>query len=51
VVEPFLLQQGLVQRTPRGRMLTRLAWQHLQLTPPAGALGQPGLFDEPPTDD
>jgi Holliday junction DNA helicase RuvB len=52
VVEPFLLQQGLVQRTPRGRMLTRLAWQHLQLTPPAGALAQTGLFDEPrPSDD
>src|SRR5688572_24427899 len=30
VVEPFLLQQGLLQRTPRGRLLTRLAWQHLR---------------------
>ena len=36
VVEPFLLQQGLLQRTPRGRLLTRLAWQHLRLeAPPA----------------
>jgi holliday junction DNA helicase RuvB len=43
VVEPFLLQQGLLQRTPRGRLLTRLAWQHLRLeAPPADA--QPGLF-------
>jgi len=43
-VEPFLLQQGLLQRTPRGRMLTRAAWAHLGETPPAG-LPQPGLFD------
>ncbi|GBD43952.1 Holliday junction ATP-dependent DNA helicase RuvB [bacterium HR40] len=44
-VEPFLLQQGLLQRTPRGRMLTRLAFEHLGLIPPP-VLGQPGLFDE-----
>ena len=47
VVEPFLLQQGLLQRTPRGRLLTRLAWQHLRLEPPPCADGQPGLFDGP----
>lgn len=29
VIEPFLLQQGLIQRTPRGRMLARKAWSHL----------------------
>ncbi|QDL92065.1 Holliday junction branch migration DNA helicase RuvB [Paroceanicella profunda] len=34
VIEPFLLQQGLLQRTPRGRMLGRRAWTHLGLTPP-----------------
>ena len=34
VIEPFLLQQGLIQRTPRGRMLGRRAWLHLGLTPP-----------------
>lgn len=34
VIEPFLLQQGLIQRTPRGRMLAQKAWQHLGLTPP-----------------
>jgi Holliday junction DNA helicase RuvB len=44
-VEPFLLQQGLLQRTPRGRLLTRLAWQHLGLLPPPGST-QPGLFEE-----
>ncbi|MGJ5619364.1 Holliday junction branch migration DNA helicase RuvB [Sulfitobacter sp. MF3-043] len=34
VIEPFLLQQGLIQRTPRGRMLARKAWVHLGMTPP-----------------
>ncbi|WP_054004149.1 Holliday junction branch migration DNA helicase RuvB [Shimia sp. SK013] len=34
VIEPFLLQQGLVQRTPRGRMLAPKAWQHLGLDAP-----------------
>ncbi len=34
VIEPFLLQQGLIQRTPRGRMLAQKAWQHLGLAPP-----------------
>ena len=46
VVEPFLLQQGLVQRTPRGRLLTRLAWQHLNLAPPADAMPQDDLFEQ-----
>ena len=36
-VEPFLLQQGLLQRTPRGRVLTRSAWRHLGLSAPAPA--------------
>ncbi len=45
VVEPFLLQQGLLQRTPRGRLLTRLAWQHLGLQAPQGVEAQAGLFD------
>jgi len=34
VIEPFLLQQGLIQRTPRGRMLAQKAWQHLGLEMP-----------------
>jgi Holliday junction DNA helicase RuvB len=42
VVEPFLLQQGLLQRTPRGRVLTDAAWRHIGLAPPAGT--QPDLL-------
>lgn len=39
VVEPYLIQQGFVQRTPRGRMATMLAWEHFRLPPPgAGAM-------------
>lgn len=34
VIEPFLIQQGLIQRTPRGRMLTALAYRHLGLEAP-----------------
>ncbi|PIV75475.1 MAG: Holliday junction branch migration DNA helicase RuvB [Rhodobacteraceae bacterium CG17_big_fil_post_rev_8_21_14_2_50_65_11] len=34
VIEPFLLQQGLVARTPRGRMLAQKGWSHLGLAPP-----------------
>lgn len=34
VVEPYLIQQGFVQRTPRGRVATPLAWQHFLLAPP-----------------
>lgn len=41
VVEPYLIQQGFLQRTPRGRVLTRLAYDHLGLTAPAT---QEGLF-------
>jgi Holliday junction DNA helicase RuvB len=42
VIEPYLLQQGLIQRTPRGRMLAQKAWTHLGMAPPAKASG---LFD------
>jgi holliday junction DNA helicase RuvB len=34
VVEPYLLQQGLIQRTPRGRMLTQSAWKHIGMASP-----------------
>jgi Holliday junction DNA helicase RuvB len=34
VIEPYLMQRGLVQRTPRGRMLAQSGWAHLGLTPP-----------------
>ncbi|MGF1444584.1 MAG: Holliday junction branch migration DNA helicase RuvB [Pikeienuella sp.] len=45
VVEPYLLQAGLIARTPRGRLLTPGAWRHLGLDPPAAA-GQGGLFED-----
>jgi len=34
VYEPYLLQRGLIERTPRGRAATRRAWRHLGLEPP-----------------
>jgi Holliday junction DNA helicase RuvB len=43
VVEPYLLQQGLISRTPRGRMLVQKAWVHLGLDAPR-ASGQQDLF-------
>jgi Holliday junction DNA helicase RuvB len=47
VIEPFLLQQGLIQRTPRGRMLAQKAWTHLGMAPPpAPGVVQPTLFEE-----
>ena len=47
IVEPFLIQQGFVQRTPRGRMLTPQAFRHLGLQPPTRDTLQMPLFDEP----
>jgi Holliday junction DNA helicase RuvB len=44
VIEPYLLQQGLIQRTPRGRMLAAKAWTHLGLAPPRRA-STGDLFD------
>jgi len=35
VIEPYLIQQGYLQRTPRGRVATAAAWRHLGLAPPA----------------
>ena len=43
VIEPYLLQQGLIQRTPRGRMLAPRAWSHLGLAPPPSS-GQATLL-------
>jgi holliday junction DNA helicase RuvB len=43
VIEPYLIQLGLVARTARGRCLNDLAWRHLDLSPPVG--NQSGLFD------
>jgi len=45
VIEPYLLQAGMIARTPRGRVLTAGAWRHLGLTPPKGA-AQSELFEE-----
>jgi holliday junction DNA helicase RuvB len=50
VVEPYLMQIGLLARTSRGRQLTAGGWEHLGLAPPAGAgasvvAEQRGLFD------
>ncbi len=47
IVEPYLLQQGFIQRTPRGRMLTAIAFQHLNKIIPQGFVGlQSSLFEE-----
>jgi holliday junction DNA helicase RuvB len=46
VVEPYLMQIGLLARTSRGRQLTESGWRHLGLTAPAATTAQqPGLFD------
>jgi Holliday junction DNA helicase RuvB len=48
IVEPYLIQQGFIQRTPRGRLLTALAFQHLGFAVPQGFVGmQASLFEEP----
>ncbi len=44
IVEPYLMQQGFVQRTPRGRMLTKPAFDHLGLAAPAQTAAQASLF-------
>ena len=43
VIEPYLIQQGFLQRTPRGRIATLAAYRHLGITPPA--TGGQGLFE------
>jgi Holliday junction DNA helicase RuvB len=45
VYEPFLIQQGLLMRTPRGRVTTPAAWSHLGLIPPPASEVAPGLFE------
>jgi holliday junction DNA helicase RuvB len=46
IIEPFLIQKGFLQRTPRGRLLTGLAFQHLGLPEPARDPSQFGLFGD-----
>ena len=55
VIEPYLIQEGFVQRTPRGRVLTRTAYRHLELPMPASLPAQldllaslPGAFEDVP---
>ena len=47
VAEPFLVRNGFMARTPRGRVATALGWEHVGRTPPAGAAT---LFDTPAPD-
>ena len=44
IIEPFLIQKGFLQRTPRGRLLTSAAFRHLGLAEPARDPSQFGLF-------
>jgi Holliday junction DNA helicase RuvB len=44
VAEPFLVRNGFMARTPRGRVATALGWEHMGRTPPAGI---PTIFDTP----
>jgi holliday junction DNA helicase RuvB len=44
IIEPYLMQQGFVQRTPRGRLLTGHAFRHLGLPEPQRDPGQFGMF-------
>jgi holliday junction DNA helicase RuvB len=45
VYEPYLLQQGFLERTPRGRVATANAYRHFGITPPPASGGQAALFD------
>ena len=44
VYEPFLIMEGFIKRTPRGRMATALAYEHLGRNPYAGNIMQQELF-------
>ena len=46
IIEPFLLQQGFIQRTPRGRLLTPHAFRHLGMPEPTRETAQFGLFQD-----
>ncbi|MBN9440124.1 Holliday junction branch migration DNA helicase RuvB [Bosea sp. (in: a-proteobacteria)] len=46
IIEPFLLQQGFLQRTPRGRLLTAHAFRHLGMAEPNRETAQFGLFGD-----
>ena len=44
--EPYLIQAGLISRTPRGRVATTLAYEHFGLTPPVSTTPQPDFWDQ-----
>jgi Holliday junction DNA helicase RuvB len=45
IIEPYLIQIGFLNRTPRGRAATRLAYEHFGIDPPRPQQSRPGLFD------
>jgi Holliday junction DNA helicase RuvB len=45
VYEPFLIMEGFIKRTPRGRMVTEIAYRHFGRNPYSGNIMQPNLFD------
>ena len=45
VYEPYLIMEGFIKRTPRGRMATELAYSHYGRNPYSGNIMQPNLFD------
>ena len=45
VYEPFLIMEGFIKRTPRGRMVTELAYKHFGRNPYSGNIMEPNLFD------
>ncbi len=47
VIEPYLIQQGFLMRTPRGRVATRSSWQHFGLPVPSSSSASPDLFSDP----
>jgi holliday junction DNA helicase RuvB len=51
IIEPFLIQKGFIQRTPRGRLLTSHAFKHLGLAEPARDASQFGLFGNSESED
>ena len=51
VIEPYLMQTGLLMRTPRGRCLSVAGWAYLGLTPPAAASRQLDLLADDSSED
>ena len=51
VIEPYLLQTGLLMRTPRGRCLSSAGWSYLDMTPPPGATRQLDMLTDTDDDD